>query len=313
MGVKCIFCGSINTYKSEDILSPLNGKQYTLHHCNSCQIRFILPNVYEDVYTDGVSNFEDSCNDLSVRLNESLNDYVRELHSGRTVLEPPTLEVIKYLKRFKVDLSDKKILDIGAGDGINFLGLNEHFNIDPDNYHIIESDSKSVDICRQRGINHIYTDYFGLDTIDLFPSGFDLVIFTEVLEHQTDPAGFIEAVKRVTKPDGLIIFTVPNREMLKVSRSVFYADFPPHHFLRLNKAFFLKNFSDFRKLKISVYPNPFMIINRERACRKVSRAIFKTEKLWSLIHPLFSVLYKVWSSILLIKGNGIIVVLRRSV
>lgn len=295
---KCIYCGSINTRKIEDILSQINNKQYQLHHCRCCGIQFILPNRFEDVYTDGV-------------VNQSMNDYVEQLHNGRQTLEPPTLEVIKRLQKLKINLQNKKILDIGAGDGINYLGLNQYYRVEPQNYYVVEGDRRSCEVCRKRGINHVYQNYFSGEFARKFPEFFDVVILTEVLEHQTKPADFIEAVKQITKPRGLIILTVPNRKMLKVSRSVFYADIPPHHFLRFSKDFFLKNLHEFEKVVVSEYPNPFMILNRDRACRKVSSLLFGTEKLSSLIAPFFDVIYNLWGLLLHIRGNGIIVILRK--
>ncbi len=295
---KCIYCGSINTYKVEDILSQINNKQYRLYHCRCCAIQFILPNRFEDVYTHGVGN-------------QSMKDYVEELHKGRQTIEPPTMEVIKRLKKLKIDLQDKKILDIGAGDGINYLGLSQHFQIKPDNYYVVEGDKLSCDACRKRGINHVYQDFFSENFSHKFPGYFDIVLFTEVLEHQPDPGKFLEAVKEVTKPRGLLAFTVPNRKMLRISRAVFYADIPPHHLLRFSKNFFLKNFQEFEKIVVSQYPNPFMILNRERACGKVSSLLFGTDKMKRIIAPVFDVMYQAWRMLLHIRGNGIIVILRK--
>jgi 2-polyprenyl-6-hydroxyphenyl methylase / 3-demethylubiquinone-9 3-methyltransferase len=45
----------------------------------------------------------------------------------------------------------------------------------------------------------------------LEPGAYDLVCSLEVIEHVVDPAAFVHGLARALKPDGLLIFSTPNR------------------------------------------------------------------------------------------------------
>lgn len=47
---------------------------------------------------------------------------------------------------------------------------------------------------------------------------FDCAVSFEVVEHLKDPAALVDALRKVTKPGGLIILSTPNRDAYKVSR-----------------------------------------------------------------------------------------------
>jgi len=53
---------------------------------------------------------------------------------------------------------------------------------------------------------------------------FDLVIAMEVVEHVTDPAGFVAGLARVLAPGGLLILSTPNRTMLSKTMIVTLAE-----------------------------------------------------------------------------------------
>lgn len=61
---------------------------------------------------------------------------------------------------------------------------------------------------------------------------FDVVTFFEVLEHQAEPARFLEKVKACLRTRGYVALSVPNRERWLTGPDVL--DYPPNHFLRWN-------------------------------------------------------------------------------
>jgi 2-polyprenyl-3-methyl-5-hydroxy-6-metoxy-1,4-benzoquinol methylase len=63
---------------------------------------------------------------------------------------------------------------------------------------------------------------------------FDIVTFFEVLEHQADPAAFLQMIRSCLRPRGFIALSVPNRERWQTATDAL--DFPPNHFLRWNPA-----------------------------------------------------------------------------
>jgi SAM-dependent methyltransferase len=59
---------------------------------------------------------------------------------------------------------------------------------------------------------------------------FGVVTFFEVLEHQAEPAKFLEEVKACLRTCGYVALSVPNRERWLTGPDVL--DYPPNHFLR---------------------------------------------------------------------------------
>lgn len=61
---------------------------------------------------------------------------------------------------------------------------------------------------------------------------FDAVCFFEVLEHQADPARFLQCALSALQPDGYLALSVPNRD--RWLTGIDPLDYPPNHFLRWN-------------------------------------------------------------------------------
>jgi len=61
---------------------------------------------------------------------------------------------------------------------------------------------------------------------------FDVVTFFEVLEHQANPAAFLQEIRSCLRPRGFIALSVPNRQRWQTSMDPL--DYPPNHFLRWN-------------------------------------------------------------------------------
>jgi SAM-dependent methyltransferase len=139
-------------------------------------------------------------------------------------------------------LSDKQapgrgdLLDIGCGTG-NFLAAARAAGYEVSG---TELDRNAAGFAKEKlGLPRV----FGL-TIEGFAEKypdekFDVVTFFEVLEHQAEPAAFLENVKSCLRPRGYIGLSVPNRERWLTGPDVF--DYPPNHFLRWSPGA-LKNF-----------------------------------------------------------------------
>ncbi len=50
----------------------------------------------------------------------------------------------------------------------------------------------------------------GLDQLGLDPASFDVILFTDVLEHLVDPWSTLTAVLRYLKPEGRVVISIPN-------------------------------------------------------------------------------------------------------
>ncbi|MFK5970338.1 MAG: class I SAM-dependent methyltransferase [Candidatus Marithrix sp.] len=193
--ITCPFCDSKNIEEVKAIISPFNQKNYKLVNCVDCELQFFTPLIF----------------DKNIYENEIINEYA-DFHKGRVVFPPWTKEVIRSLKNLSINLNDRKILEVGAGDGINYTALNKICFIKPKNYYVVEFDSKSVEQCRKRGIINIITSIFDQSTAAKFQHKFDVILLLEVLEYQINPKQFINSVFNLLNEDGLVVITVPNRE-----------------------------------------------------------------------------------------------------
>jgi len=116
-------------------------------------------------------------------------------------------------------------LDIGCGNG-GFLGLLRHLGWRTKG---IEMNGQAAAIARE---------HFGLDvhqgTIDDFPAGeekFDYINLSHVLEHVYEPHSFLEKVRDLLTPDGIIYIELPNAESFgqRTSHEFWYPWETPRH------------------------------------------------------------------------------------
>jgi SAM-dependent methyltransferase len=123
-----------------------------------------------------------------------------------------------------------RALDIGCADGRFLRALQAR------GWEVcgLDFDRRSIEAARRRsGTAEIHACSVE-DAASIFdPQSFDLVTFFEVLEHQTAPAAFVEQVKRLVKPTGVIGGSVPNRDRYIVPTRA-APDLPPHHFTLWN-------------------------------------------------------------------------------
>lgn len=108
-------------------------------------------------------------------------------------------------------LSHKKdsrvtVLDLGSGGGFVASGLGDVAHItafDPSFHSVLEAKASGVPAAAV-GLGEILP--FGAEV-------FDAVICSEVLEHVNDPAKVVAEVSRVMAPDGVFMFSTPNRSV----------------------------------------------------------------------------------------------------
>lgn len=98
-----------------------------------------------------------------------------------------------------------EITDYGGGSG----ALASRLRDDGYRVAVAELNREMLETCRARGV----------PTIDLniggpAPSSADCLLACDVLEHVPDDVGLLEELKRVLRPDGLFIATVPAYEFL---------------------------------------------------------------------------------------------------
>jgi 2-polyprenyl-3-methyl-5-hydroxy-6-metoxy-1,4-benzoquinol methylase len=98
------------------------------------------------------------------------------------------------------------VLEIGCG----IAGFGDEFQRLGLDYTGIDIDSRMVERAKNRGLNVNQEDLFNLP----LNHKFDVITFSQVLEHIKDPSAFIERVQMLLTPNGIVECDVPNHNSL---------------------------------------------------------------------------------------------------
>jgi 2-polyprenyl-3-methyl-5-hydroxy-6-metoxy-1,4-benzoquinol methylase len=115
--------------------------------------------------------------------------------------------------------SGKEVLDLGCRDGTlaaQFHGGNSVTGAD--------IDRAALRVAEERGLETVWADL--TQPLPFEDETFDAVVVGEVLEHLPDPAALVAEARRLLRPGGLIVGSVPNAFRLK-NRLRFLAGRPP--------------------------------------------------------------------------------------
>jgi 2-polyprenyl-3-methyl-5-hydroxy-6-metoxy-1,4-benzoquinol methylase len=132
------------------------------------------------------------------------------------------------LKRLK---NNFKVLEVGSGQG-EFIYL---CNKKGCNAVGIELNDDAVLKAKKKGLNVFKKNLLELAVEQ--PNIYDCVCAFQVLEHVSNPREFIKSCITLLKPEGKLIFCVPNADGLLAS-DFNLLDLPPHHMTRWNKTSF---------------------------------------------------------------------------
>lgn len=279
----CPFCRS---QKAEYIK---NVNQTSLFECLECTLQFFSPRVFDTQIYEG----------------EKVSSIYSDYHNMRTKPTMWLLELINVLKKTNFSFNNKLILEIGAGDALNFAYLSKEFGINANQYEILELDSKSVATAKKRGITKAYTQFFNQEFAKTKIEQYDVLIITEVIEHQDDLKTFLENAKMILKPNGQILITTPNRKRVFLFMGE-RTDAPPHHFIRYTLDFFRKNFNSKVNYAGYYYFDHANIIDFSKA---VSKSKFKTKSFWLVFYPLY--ILKAILGKLLSQGEGLVLIVSK--
>ncbi len=98
-----------------------------------------------------------------------------------------------------------RLLDIGCGSG-NFLAwARENGWID----HGVDNNPQAIANAQSRGLNVVLGD---LSEVKYEDNYFDAIVFDNSLEHLPNPIEALRECRRILRPDGLLIVSVPNNE-----------------------------------------------------------------------------------------------------
>lgn len=157
--------------------------------------------------------------------------WYEQMYGGRDKKLLPLEPGHKYFLADSLAPPGGSLLDIGCGTG-NFLAAAGNAG-----YQVTgtELDRNAAVFAKERlGLQRVLPLTISEFAGQCEGEKFDVVTFFEVLEHQAEPAEFLQKVKACLKTQGTIAMSVPNRERWLTGPDVL--DYPPNHFLRWNAA-----------------------------------------------------------------------------
>jgi len=120
-----------------------------------------------------------------------------------------TVDKINNLVKFGVDFSNKKVLDIGCGNGVTLFLLKKIFNIDgvgvDISSHVIDNLNKKI---QDNSFVFLLGDHRNLNSIK--DNQFDIVLSFGVIEHFEEYCLALAESRRVLKPEGTLILIQPH-------------------------------------------------------------------------------------------------------
>ncbi len=196
-------------------------REYSLYHCETCDAMFWLPmkgvpgEIYDSYNVAGALTY------LNLRS-------VPWAH-----------------KRFFEDMPHKegKLLEIGCSSG-EFLEKARRAG-----YSVtgIDSSAETVNFARTHyGLKDVFPFTIQELTAHKRNEKYNLIAFFQVLEHIEDIPDFIDCIKKLLKPGGIVVISVPNRDRWRVKSERFFRenwDLPPCHLTRWNVSSLEKVFS----------------------------------------------------------------------
>lgn len=222
--IPCLLCGCPSELKYKTYPGYQIKSVFDIYCCSYCNTSFSMPRcetngIYELIYKNGSDvRWYDRYwkNAEIVKTEKNPLDYLAKS-------EDIYWAVKKSLKQITKTSFQPKILEIGCGLGyLTYSLIKAGYN------------SKGLDISQEAVTKAIqnYGDYY--ICADLFEyslsheNEYDIIIFTEVIEHLYDICSFMETMKKLLKLNGKIILTTPNKSFYP-SSVLWATDLPPVH------------------------------------------------------------------------------------
>lgn len=222
---KCCLCSEEAVLKYENYPGYQIPSVFDIYYCPSCNTSFSVPRcesneIYNLIYKNGPAvRWYDRYweNAEAVKIERNPLDYLAESEEIYWAVKESLKQIAKK------STSTLSILEIGCGLGYLTYSLNKA------GYH-----SRGLDIS-QEAINIAiknYGNYYICSDLHEYAinheNEFNVIIFTELIEHLNDIFGFIESLRKLLKPEGKIILTTPNKSFFP-STILWATDLPPVH------------------------------------------------------------------------------------
>jgi len=196
--METVLCNSCNNASSDiifeipDLYLNRVNKLYTFVKCRNCGLIYQNPQPTQEEIQEAYPAAYETFNVGHPRS-------WLEMQAHRYGIEKRCNTVV-YTKR-----QGGKILDIGCSTGTFLDAMRTKFGWEA---YGVEVNEYAAEIARERFKLEIFTGSLKRAS---YPSDyFDAITLWDVLEHVTDPSSTLSEVKRIMKPDGILILRVPN-------------------------------------------------------------------------------------------------------
>ncbi|MBX2832175.1 MAG: class I SAM-dependent methyltransferase [Rhodospirillales bacterium] len=167
------------------------------------------------------------------------------------------------------DVRAAKVLDIGLSSGANMemlqdMGIGE--------IHGVDFSDEAVQFCSARGLKNVRKG--SVTELPFEENSFDLVLATDIIEHVDDHKTAIAEIKRVLKPSGIALLTVPAYKWMWS-----YHDDACHHKRRYTAGSFRKLVASSGMRELKSYYFNFVLLPIIFLGRKVSDLFGAYEKI----------------------------------
>jgi SAM-dependent methyltransferase len=105
---------------------------------------------------------------------------------------------------------DARILDVGCGDGFH-LELLARYGQRTWRLEGIDMSPEAASRARQKGL-HVHEGR--VETLELSPASYDLVLLIQTIEHVADPVGTLSAIRSLLRPGGKVVIVTDNTQSL---------------------------------------------------------------------------------------------------
>jgi 2-polyprenyl-3-methyl-5-hydroxy-6-metoxy-1,4-benzoquinol methylase len=223
--IHCNLCGSqesellyaLPDYQLEDF-----EKKYCYVRCKNCGLIYQNPQLSAEEVAPHYSN-EYSCYQSPYKKQKKNWISQKSVEFG---LNKRWDSVRQYVK-------SGTLLDVGCATGIflSFMKDNARWNLEG-----LEMSPEAAQSARDEFNLKVVTGT--LENADLPENFYDAITLWDVLEHLADPSLALQKIQRLLKPEGLLVFRVPNADSwdLKVFKEFWSGFEPPRHYYVYNQA-----------------------------------------------------------------------------
>lgn len=194
--MKCKCCNSENLkflYEGKDRLHNIQG-DFSLFSCPDCGVVTVRPLLTND--------------EMNQYYPENYISYPEPIEKEKLIIKHLDRQFGVFKRRNKIERYTGKrrgkILDVGCATGVFLKEMQNHgweaYGVEPSVYAVgIAVDQLGLDVFNGYLNEAKFEDY-----------SFDVITLWDVFEHLPDPVETLQIIKRILKPDGTLVITMPN-------------------------------------------------------------------------------------------------------